>query len=151
MSASKIVLFFLILALFFTSIGGIVVASVLKEMDNVVKVRKKIVCLCKTPGSCNFGNRQTFHMCHNQYLSALSQLSVNSLSALSQLSLNSLSSILALSSLSPLSQLSLSSYSALSQLFLSSLLFLYPALSLSSLSALSQLLAVVVVKTKISV
>ena len=54
MSASKIVLFFLMLALFFTSIGGIVVASVLKEMDNVVKVKKnEIVCLCKTPGSWN--------------------------------------------------------------------------------------------------
>ena len=140
MSASKIVLFFLILALFFTSIGGIVVASVLKEMDNVVKVRKKIVCLCKTPGSCNFGNRQTFHMCHNQYLSALSQLSVNSLSALSQLSLNSLSSILALSSLSPLSQLSLSCFSALVQLSLSSFLalsYFYIQLSLSALYQLS--------------
>ena len=140
MSASKIVLFFLILALFFTSIGGIVVASVLKEMDNVVKVRKKIVCLCKTPGSCNFGNRQTFHMCHNQYLSALSQLSVNSLSALSQLSLNSLSSILALSSLSPLSQLSLSCFSAFVQLSLSSFLalsYFYIQLSLSALYQLS--------------
>ena len=42
MSASSIVQFFLILALFFTSIGGIVVASVLKEMDNVVKVRNKM-------------------------------------------------------------------------------------------------------------
>ena len=140
MSASKIVLFFLIFALFFTSIDGIVVASVLKEMDNVVKVRKKIVCLCKTPGSCNFGNRQTFHMCHNQYLSALSQLSVNSLSALSQLSLNSLSSILALSSLSPLSQLSLSCFSAFVQLSLSSFLalsYFYIQLSLSALYQLS--------------
>ena len=47
MSASNIVQLFLILALFFTSIGGIVVASVLKAMDNVVKVRKsnfKNVC-----------------------------------------------------------------------------------------------------------
>ena len=39
MSASDLCQFFLILSLFFTSTGGIVVASVLKEMDNVVKVR----------------------------------------------------------------------------------------------------------------
>ena len=38
MSASTIVQVFLILGLFFSSIGGLVVASILKKLDNVVKV-----------------------------------------------------------------------------------------------------------------
>ena len=38
MSASTIVQFFLILGLLFSSIGGLVVASILKKLDNVVKV-----------------------------------------------------------------------------------------------------------------
>ena len=38
MSASSIVQLFLILGLLFSSIGGLVVASILKKLDNVVKV-----------------------------------------------------------------------------------------------------------------
>ena len=38
MSASTIVQTFLVLGLFFSSIGGLVVASILKKLDNVVKV-----------------------------------------------------------------------------------------------------------------
>ena len=37
-TASTIVQVFLILGLFFSSIGGLVVASILKKLDNVVKV-----------------------------------------------------------------------------------------------------------------
>ena len=38
LSASNIVKMFLVLSLFFTSIGGLIVASILKNLDNVVKV-----------------------------------------------------------------------------------------------------------------
>ena len=38
LSASNVVQFFLILSLFFNSVAGLVVASILKKLDNVVKV-----------------------------------------------------------------------------------------------------------------
>ena len=40
MTLPILVQIFLILSLFFTSIGGLVVASILKKLDNVVKVNK---------------------------------------------------------------------------------------------------------------
>ena len=43
MSASTIVKLFLILGLLFSSIGGLVVASILKKLDNVVKVNIYII------------------------------------------------------------------------------------------------------------
>ena len=43
MSASSIVQLFLILGLLFSSIGGLVVASILKKLDNVVKVNIYII------------------------------------------------------------------------------------------------------------
>ena len=43
MSASNIVKVFLILGLLFSSIGGLVVASILKKLDNVVKVNIYII------------------------------------------------------------------------------------------------------------
>ena len=45
MSASTIVQLFLILGLFFSSIGGLVVASILKKLDNVVKVTNYLISL----------------------------------------------------------------------------------------------------------
>ena len=45
MSSSNIVKVFLILGLLFSSIGGLVVASILKKLDNVVKVN---ICIILT-------------------------------------------------------------------------------------------------------